>query len=600
MWAVAGTHAATPSWSVKMGVGLVFSLALLWSSSSATTKQCFSKERTNLIINASAAFLARTTVLDARTSLSQQACLLDCCSQEVFKCNWAVYRPDKPSGSENCYLFYCEREEDCPLIPMNGVNSYNIFTGVDYPSMNHLTTTKAATQPSTTPRVTIRVTAKPTYVTTPSTPTATTHTSTAVTTPTQPVTTTQPTTTTITTLPPTITQPSISTTLPSITSTEPSITTTTTTTTTTVTTSTQPASSRQTTTTIQPASTTQQLPATTRTPQPSSTTAHTQPTTTLTSSQPTTTTTESATTALIITPPTFILHTDPITMKTTTTSSLVARPNRPIDVSMQKTITASALTTTVQSPLTTEIKIGTDPTETTAAETTCVTWQALLATTITTTATPKTETQTSLSTSTTKPNKNIKNHNKPTKKQAMKPSPYNTRLGTTTTTTIFPSKHHLKLTTANAKQSSVTRPPGLPHKAASRKPKTNLRTSATTIKAKVSTAQMTTWTTATPTLLMTQRSAASMTPLQVTAKEAKSMLVAPPPPAPPTTKPGHTNPPKRNTVHQRTLKSTLEVAVVVGLVFLALVIALVGRKAMESFNRRQYTRLELNDLYYDV
>uniref|UniRef100_A0A3B3Q370 Uncharacterized protein n=1 Tax=Paramormyrops kingsleyae TaxID=1676925 RepID=A0A3B3Q370_9TELE len=388
MWAVAGTHAATPSWSVKMGVGLVFSLALLWSSSSATTKQCFSKERTNLIINASAAFLARTTVLDLINVSPNTIIICAFYFLAVFKCNWAVYRPDKPSGSENCYLFYCEREEDCPLIPMNGVNSYNIFTGVDYPSMNHLTTTKAATQPSTTPRVTIRVTAKPTYVTTPSTPTATTHTSTAVTTPTQPVTTTQPTTTTITTLPPTITQPSISTTLPSITSTEPSITTTTTTTTTTVTTSTQPASSRQTTTTIQPASTTQQLPATTRTPQPSSTTAHTQPTTTLTST--------------------------------------------------------------------------------------------------------------------------------------------------------------------------------------------------------------------TPTLLMTQRSAASMTPLQVTAKEAKSMLVAPPPPAPPTTKPGHTNPPKRNTVHQRTLKSTLEVAVVVGLVFLALVIALVGRKAMESFNRRQYTRLELNDLYYDV
>eukprot|EP00063_Salmo_salar_P063863 XP_014038698.1 PREDICTED: muscarinic acetylcholine receptor DM1-like [Salmo salar] len=48
------------------------------------------------------------------------------------------------------------------------------------------------------------------------------------------------------------------------------------------------------------------------------------------------------------------------------------------------------------------------------------------------------------------------------------------------------------------------------------------------------------------------------------------------------------------------LKSSLVAVVVVGLAILTLVLAVVGRKAMESFDRRHYTRLELNDLHYEV
>lgn len=42
------------------------------------------------------------------------------------------------------------------------------------------------------------------------------------------------------------------------------------------------------------------------------------------------------------------------------------------------------------------------------------------------------------------------------------------------------------------------------------------------------------------------------------------------------------------------------VMVVLALAVLVLALAVGGRKAMESFDRRHYTRLELNDLHYEV
>ncbi|XP_046879078.1 MANSC domain-containing protein 1 isoform X2 [Hypomesus transpacificus] len=48
------------------------------------------------------------------------------------------------------------------------------------------------------------------------------------------------------------------------------------------------------------------------------------------------------------------------------------------------------------------------------------------------------------------------------------------------------------------------------------------------------------------------------------------------------------------------LKTSLVAVVVVGLAILTLALAVMGRKAMESFDRRHYTRLELNDLHYEV
>ncbi len=48
------------------------------------------------------------------------------------------------------------------------------------------------------------------------------------------------------------------------------------------------------------------------------------------------------------------------------------------------------------------------------------------------------------------------------------------------------------------------------------------------------------------------------------------------------------------------VKSGLVAFMVLGLAVLTLALAVGGRKAMESFDRRHYTRLELNDLHYEV
>ena len=48
------------------------------------------------------------------------------------------------------------------------------------------------------------------------------------------------------------------------------------------------------------------------------------------------------------------------------------------------------------------------------------------------------------------------------------------------------------------------------------------------------------------------------------------------------------------------VKSGMVAFMVLGLAVLTLALAVGGRKAMESFDRRHYTRLELNDLHYEV
>ncbi|XP_040006762.1 integumentary mucin C.1-like [Xiphias gladius] len=51
---------------------------------------------------------------------------------------------------------------------------------------------------------------------------------------------------------------------------------------------------------------------------------------------------------------------------------------------------------------------------------------------------------------------------------------------------------------------------------------------------------------------------------------------------------------------QGAVKNGMVAFMVLGLAVLTLALAVGGRKAMESFDRRHYTRLELNDLHYEV
>lgn len=57
---------------------------------------------------------------------------------------------------------------------------------------------------------------------------------------------------------------------------------------------------------------------------------------------------------------------------------------------------------------------------------------------------------------------------------------------------------------------------------------------------------------------------------------------------------------KAATAGRGVVKSGVVAFMVLGLVVLTMALAIGGRKAMESFDRRHYTRLELNDLHYEV
>lgn len=51
------------------------------------------------------------------------------CVPEGAKCNMAVFKASKEGGLENCFLFHCPTEQDCPLKAQEGVNTYDIYKG---------------------------------------------------------------------------------------------------------------------------------------------------------------------------------------------------------------------------------------------------------------------------------------------------------------------------------------------------------------------------------------------------------------------------------------------------------------------------------------
>ncbi|KAJ0047485.1 hypothetical protein NL108_000906, partial [Boleophthalmus pectinirostris] len=44
------------------------------------------------------------------------------------KCNMAVFNGKKQPGDDNCFLFHCPAEQDCPLMKaVDGINTYDIY-----------------------------------------------------------------------------------------------------------------------------------------------------------------------------------------------------------------------------------------------------------------------------------------------------------------------------------------------------------------------------------------------------------------------------------------------------------------------------------------
>lgn len=42
----------------------------------------------------------------------------------------AVFKGNKHAGDDNCFLFHCQTEQDCPLMKAEiGINTYDIYKG---------------------------------------------------------------------------------------------------------------------------------------------------------------------------------------------------------------------------------------------------------------------------------------------------------------------------------------------------------------------------------------------------------------------------------------------------------------------------------------
>lgn len=42
----------------------------------------------------------------------------------------AVFNANKNAGDDNCFLFHCQTEQDCPLMKaQDGINTYDIYKG---------------------------------------------------------------------------------------------------------------------------------------------------------------------------------------------------------------------------------------------------------------------------------------------------------------------------------------------------------------------------------------------------------------------------------------------------------------------------------------
>ncbi|XP_070710296.1 MANSC domain-containing protein 1 [Pempheris klunzingeri] len=237
--------ASPPSWAF----GLLAAVLLMSSLpvSAVDPETCFSRQHQSVIVNVRQALNRPATAMDARAVQSERDCVLACCSEEVkpgAKCNMAVFNGNKPPREDNCFLFHCQTEQDCPLMKaQDGINTYDIYKGLIHP------TTMRPVAMATTMDQTTTTTTTTTH--TPTTPTTTTTTRRSTTTP--PTTTT--TTTTTTTSAPTTTQAPATTAAPPpiiVIATMPVVTPAPTSTTTTATTTTRAPTTKTTTTTPAP------------------------------------------------------------------------------------------------------------------------------------------------------------------------------------------------------------------------------------------------------------------------------------------------------------------------------------------------------------
>ncbi|KAK9526060.1 hypothetical protein VZT92_016715 [Zoarces viviparus] len=136
-------NALPSSWTLRPPIPAVHLLLLLLLMtslpvSSVEPETCSSRQRQSAIVIVRQALNRTTTAMGARVVRSERDCVLACCSEDVkpgAKCNMAVFNANKHGGEDNCFLFHCQTEQDCPLMKaQDGINTYNIYKGLIHPT----------------------------------------------------------------------------------------------------------------------------------------------------------------------------------------------------------------------------------------------------------------------------------------------------------------------------------------------------------------------------------------------------------------------------------------------------------------------------------
>ncbi|XP_053544343.1 MANSC domain-containing protein 1 [Ictalurus punctatus] len=472
--------------AAKLLLGALIFLRACSCALGSSGETCYSRQHRDTIVNVHKALDHQKTVMDVRKKEAERDCILACCSVELkpgIKCNMVVYKPSGQDGSENCYLFHCETEQDCPLMSATpGTNTYDIFKGLTHPlakEKERVPTMPITVAKQLTTTQSTSTTMKPTTTTTTTQPTTATST-------TQSSTTTPPTTATTSTIAPTELAIILLTMPVEI----------------------MPTTTSTTTTTTQSTITTTKVPATTST--------------------------------------------------TTTTHPVQPQPlPNPIRPSKKQIRPAKKPEPHGKSIA----KVGEIPTlQKQATQKTMIPTTATTSTTTTTTTTPTTTTTTTPPTTTT-----------------TTPSTTTTTTAPTTTTTTPPTT-----TTTTPSTTTTTTPPTT---TTTTPPTTTTTTSSTT-----TTTTPTTTTTTTTSTTTIERTTIVVVEMENDVKNGDS---GPDPPAVSSASD------KAKESHLM-WKNSLALLVVLTLIILTFVVAIVGRRAMESFDRRHYTRLELNDLHYEI
>ncbi|MCJ8743155.1 hypothetical protein PDJAM_G00090550 [Pangasius djambal] len=124
--------------AAKLLLGALIFLQACSCALSSSGETCYSRQHRDTIVNVRKALDHQKTVMDVRKKEAERDCILACCSKELkpgIKCNMVVYKPSSQDSIENCYLFHCETEQDCPLMSAKpGTNTYDIFKGLTHPS----------------------------------------------------------------------------------------------------------------------------------------------------------------------------------------------------------------------------------------------------------------------------------------------------------------------------------------------------------------------------------------------------------------------------------------------------------------------------------